>query len=125
MARVKHAVSSKRRKKRVLKQAKGQFAQRSKRYQQALRSVRRSMVYAYRDRRVKKREFKSLWIIRIKAACQESGMMYSRFMNGLKNANIAINRKVLADLAVSSPESFRKLVQVAKLAKQSPAAKVA
>ena len=122
MVRIKHAVSSKRRKKRVLKRAKGQFGDRSKRYQQALRSIRKSMVYAYRDRKVKKGEFKRLWIIRIKAACQESGMLYSRFMNGLKKANIAINRKVLADLAVSSPESFRKLVQVAK---QSPSAKAA
>ena len=122
MARIKHAVSSKRRKKRVLKRAKGQFGDRSKRYQQALRSVRRSMVYAYRDRRVKKREIKSLWIIRIKAACEESGIMYSRFMNGLKRSNIAINRKLLADLAVHSPGAFRKLVQTAQ---KAPAAKAA
>lgn len=114
MVRIKHSVSTHKRKKRVLKKAKGQFGQRSRRYQQARRSLARGMVYAYRDRKVKKREIKNLWIIRINAACRESGMMYSRFIKGLALANIRINRKMLADLAVNSPQVFDRLVQTAK-----------
>ena len=114
MARIKHAVSTHRRKKRLLKKAKGQFLQRSKRYQQARRSLMRGMVYAYRDRKVKKRDFKHLWIIRINAACREAGITYSRFIKGLTKAKVEINRKILADLAVSSPEAFKELIKVAK-----------
>lgn len=114
MVRIKHSVSTHRRKKRVLKRAKGQFGQRSRRYQQARRSLAKGMTYAYRDRKVKKREIKNVWIIRINAACRESGMMYSRFMKGLSAANIQINRKMLADLAVNSPAVFDRLVQTAK-----------
>ena len=117
MVRVRHSVSTHKRKKRVLKQAKGQFGQRSKRYQQAKRSLKKSMTYAYRDRRTKKREIKNLWVIRINAACREEGLPYSRFIKGLTDAKIKINRKLLADLAVHSPDSFKKLVQVAKEAK--------
>ena len=114
MARIKHAVSTHKRKKRVLKRAKGQFGQRSRRYQQARRSLMKSMSYAYRDRRTKKREIKNLWIIRINAACRESGIPYSRFMRGLSLAKVDLDRKMLADLAVHSPDSFTRLVQLAK-----------
>ena len=74
----------------------------------------KGLTYAYRDRKVKKREFKRLWIIRINAACQESGITYSRFINGLKKAKVNIDRKVLSDLAVSSPAAFKKLVKLSK-----------
>lgn len=122
MPRIKHSVSTHRRKKRLLKKAKGQFLDRSKRYQQARRSLARSMVYAYRDRKVKKRDFKQLWIIRINAACREGGISYSRFLKGLTTAGVAINRKMLADLAVKSPEAFSELVKVAKEKQAAPAA---
>lgn len=117
MVRVRSATTAQKRKKRVLKKAKGQFGHRSRRYRQAKRSVIKGLTYAYRDRKVKKREFKRLWIIRISAACQEAGVTYSRFMNGLKKANIDIDRKVLSELAVSSPAAFKKLV---KLSKETP-----
>ncbi len=114
MVRIKHAVSSKKRKKRVLKKTKGQFGHKNRRFRQAKRSLIKGMVYAYRDRKVKKREFRNLWIIRINAACRETGLSYSRFIKGLNNANITINRKMLAELAVSEPEAFQKLVKVAQ-----------
>ena len=103
MVRVRSNAATQKRKKGVLKAAKGQFGHRSKRYRQAYRSIIKGLTYQYRDRKVKKREFKRLWIIRINAACQEAGLSYSRFINGLKNANVEINRKVMADLAVSAP----------------------
>lgn len=114
MVRIKHAVSTRKRKKRVLKRAKGQFGHRSKRYQQARRSVNKGATYAYRDRKAKKRQIRSLWIIRLNAACRESGISYSRFIKGLKEAKVVIDRKILADLAVNSPEAFSKLVQLAQ-----------
>lgn len=114
MPRTKHAVASRRRKKRVLKLTKGQFGQRSKRYQQADRSIRRGLRFAYRDRKVKKREFRALWSVRINAACREAGITYSRFINGLKKAKIELNRQMLAELAVNSPTSFQKLVKLAQ-----------
>jgi large subunit ribosomal protein L20 len=114
MARIKHAVSTHKRKKRLLKKAKGQFGQRSRRYQQARRSLMKGMSYAYRDRRTKKREIKNLWIIRINAACREEGIPYSRFMKGLSLANVAVDRKMLAEMAVHSPDAFSRLVQLAK-----------
>ncbi|OGX27209.1 MAG: 50S ribosomal protein L20 [Omnitrophica WOR_2 bacterium RIFCSPHIGHO2_01_FULL_48_9] len=114
MVRVKHAVSTRRRKKRLLKRAKGQFAQRSKRYRQAQKSVDRALVYSYRDRKVRKREFRSLWVVRINAACRENGMTYSRFIKGLINAKVEIDRKQLAELAVKSPAAFKKLVEIAQ-----------
>ncbi len=101
MVRIKHAVSTRRRKKRLLKRAKGQFAQRSRRYQQAKRSLIKGMVYATRDRKVRKREIRNLWIIRINAACRENGIPYSRFIKGLINAKVVINRKMLAEVAVT------------------------
>jgi len=114
MVRVRSANTAQKRKKKVLKKAKGQFGHRSKRYRQAKRSVVKGLTYSYRDRKVKKREFKSLWIIRINAACQESGITYSRFMNGLKKAKVDIDRKVLSELAVSSPAAFKKLIKLSK-----------
>ena len=119
MSRVRTAVASRKRKKRVIKQAKGQFGQRSKRYQQAKRSVAKGMAYSYRDRRVKKREIKSLWVARLNAACRAEGISYSRFINGLKNANVDLDRKMLAELAVNSAAVFKKLVVLAKEAKPS------
>lgn len=114
MVRVRSVHTAHRRKKRVLKKAKGQFGHKSKRYRQAKRSVIRGMVYAYRDRKVRKREFRRLWIIRINAACQEAGVTYSRFMNGLRLAKVDIDRKMLSELAISSPAAFKKLVKLAK-----------
>lgn len=114
MVRVRSVHTAHRRKKRVLKKAKGQFGHRSKRYRQAKRSVTRGMVYAYRDRKVRKREFRRLWIVRINAACQEAGVTYSRFMNGLRRAKVDIDRKMLSELAISSPAAFKKLVKLSK-----------
>ena len=118
MVRATSAPARRRRKKRILKKAKGQFGHRSRRIQQAERSVIKGLTYAYRDRRVKKREFRNLWIIRVNAACRAEGISYSRFINGLNNADVEINRKMLAELAVNSPKAFKELVKVAR---QSPA----
>ena len=114
MVRIKHAVSTRRRKKRVLKQAKGQFGHRSRRYRQAKRSLFKSMVYAYRDRKVQKRLNRRLWIARINAACREQGISYSRFIKGLLMAKVQIDRKLLAELAINSPIAFSNLVKKAK-----------
>lgn len=114
MVKISTAVSTRKRKKRVLKETKGQFGQRSRRYKQAKSAVIKGLTYAYRDRKVKKREFRSLWIIRINAACQESGISYSRFINGLTKAKVDIDRKMISQLAIESPEAFQKLVEVSK-----------
>jgi len=114
MPRVKHSVSTHRRKKRVLKRAKGQFGDRSKQYQQARRSLLHSMAYAYRDRKVKKRELRALWILRINAACRNADTTYARFMQGLKKAKIELDRKVLSEMAISDPGAFNKLVEITK-----------
>jgi len=114
MAKIKHSVATKKRKKRVLKKAKGYWGDRSKQFEQARRTLSRALVYAYRDRRVKKREFRQLWIVRINAACKEAGITYSRFMNGLKKAKVVIDRKILADLAVKDARAFKKLIEIAK-----------
>ncbi len=114
MVRIKHSVATRRRKKRVLKQAKGQFGHRSRRYRQAKRSLLKSMVYAYRDRKVQKRLNRRLWIARINAACREQGITYSRFIKGLLSAKVEIDRKLLAELAVSAPKAFSNLVKLAK-----------
>lgn len=113
MVRIKTNVASKARKKRVLNQAKGQFGHRSRRYVQAKRSVIKGLTYAFRDRKVKKRLFRSLWIVRINAACQELGIKYSRFIQGLTVAKVEVNRKIIADMAVNEPASFKKLVELA------------
>ena len=128
MVRIKHSVASHKRKKRVLKQTKGQFGHRKNRFRQAIKSLQKGLVYAYRDRKVKKGEFKRLWIVRINAACRESGIAYSRFINGLANAKVEINRKMLADLAIYSPDAFKQLVKIAQDApkeSRKPAAKAA
>jgi len=114
MVRITHSVASHRRKKRVLKAAKGQWGDRSKRFRHAKESLMHSMKYAYRDRKVKKRVFRSLWIARINAACRGAGITYSRFMNGLKKANIMLDRKALAEVAVTDKAAFKKLVELAK-----------
>jgi len=112
MAKIKHSAATRRRKKRVLKKAKGFVGDRSKQFQQARRSLMHALVYAYRDRRNKKRVFRSLWIARINAACRQEGVTYSVFMNGLKKAKVAIDRKMLAELAVNDMAAFKKLVQL-------------
>jgi large subunit ribosomal protein L20 len=114
MAKIKHSVASKRRKKRVLKKAKGYWGDRSKQFEQARRTLMHALVYSYRDRKVKKRDFRKLWIVRINAACREAGITYSRFMSGLKKAKIDLDRKILADLAVNDSKAFKKLVEIAK-----------
>ena len=114
MAKIKHSVATRKRKKRVLKKAKGFWGDRSKQYQQARRALMHALVYAYRDRKAKKREFRRLWIVRINAACRAAGITYSKFMNGLKKAKVALDRKVLAELAVKDSVAFKKLVEIAK-----------
>ena len=114
MAKVKHAVASKRRRKKILKQAKGYVGGRGKLYRTAKETVRRALAYSYRDRKVKKRDFRSLWIVRINAACRGHGIKYSEFIPGLKKAGIALDRKSLADLAVNSKTAFKKLVGIVK-----------
>lgn len=114
MAKVKHSVATKKRKKKVLKQAKGYWGDRSKQFQQARRTLMHALAYAYRDRRTKKRNFRALWITRINAACRDDGITYGKFINGLKKAKINLDRKILADLAVKDKQVFQKLVEIAK-----------
>lgn len=114
MVRIKSNVYAHQRKKRVLKEAKGQWGDRSKRYKEAIKSLIASRQYAFYDRKKKKGDFRSLWIVRLNAACRESGISYSRFIHGLKEAKVGLNRKVLADLAVTSPDVFEQIVQTAK-----------
>lgn len=114
MPRVKKAVKSRQRRKKILNMAKGYRGGRGKLLRSASETVDRALKFAYRDRRAKKRSFRSLWITRINAAARLHGLSYSRFMNGLKLANVDLDRKVLAGLAVSDPEAFAKLAQVAK-----------
>lgn len=114
MAKIKHSVATRRRKKRLLKKAKGFFGDRSKQFQQARRALLHALKYAYRDRKNKKREIRSLWIARINAACRAEGITYSVFMNGLKKAKINLDRKILADLAVKERAVFKKIVGLVK-----------
>jgi len=114
MTKVKWTVASRRRRKKVMKKAKGQFGGRSKRYRSAKESVQKGMYYSYRDRKRKKRLFRNLWIARINAACREAGISYSRFMNGLKKAKIMLNRKVLADMAINDKKGFSEILKTAK-----------
>jgi large subunit ribosomal protein L20 len=114
MAKVKHSVATRKRKKKLLKKTKGFWGDRSKQFQQARRALAHALVYAYRDRRVKKREFRRLWITRLNIACRNSGITYSQFMNALKKAKVNLDRKVLADLAVRDIKAFEKLVEIAK-----------
>lgn len=104
----------KNRRKKILKLAKGYWGRRSKLYRTAKDAVAKSLSYSYRDRKVKKREFRSLWITRISAGCRAEGISYSRFMNGLKRANVDMDRKALSNLAIEDREAFRALVTKAK-----------
>mgnify|MGYP000007252686 FL=1 len=114
MARVKRGVVARKRHKKVLKQAKGYYGARSRVFRVAKQAVIKAGQYAYRDRRQRKRQFRALWIARINAAARINGLSYSRFINGLKNASIEIDRKVLADLAVNEKGAFAALVEKAK-----------
>ena len=114
MPRVKNAVATKRRKKKVLNKAKGYWGARSRLYRTAQEAVNRAEAYAYRDRRVRKRDFRQLWIARINAAARINGLSYSRLIHGLDRAGVEINRKVLADLAVTDPPAFSAIAEQAK-----------
>jgi len=116
MARVKRGTKRHRRRSKILKQAKGYWGARSRNYRTAKEAVERAHLYAYRDRRVRKREFRSLWIIRIKAAAERDGLSYNRFIHGLKKLNIELDRKILADLAVNAPQTFSYIVEKVKQA---------
>lgn len=116
MSRVKRGPKGRQRKKRILKLAKGFRGTRKNQFRIAIHVVKRALRYAYRDRRVKKREFRQLWITRINAAARACGIKYSEFMNGLKKANIEIDRSCLAELAVQDEKSFSSLVERAKTA---------
>ncbi len=116
MARVKRSVNARKKRRKVLDQAKGYYGMRSRSYRNAKQQVQHSLQYQYRDRRVKKREMRKLWITRINAAARLNGMSYSTFMNGLSKAGVELDRKVLADMAVSDPEAFAKIAEVAKAA---------
>ena len=114
MARVKGGMSTKKRRNRVLKLAKGYRGAKSKQFRTAKRAVMKSLNYAYVGRKLRKREFRRLWIARINAAARLNGLSYSRFMNGLKNANVNNNRKMLSELAISNPAAYTQLVETAK-----------
>ncbi len=114
MARVKRGVHAKKKHKTVLSRAKGHYGNRSRTYRAANESVMHALQYSYRDRRARKGEFRKLWIQRINAACRINDISYSRFINGLKVAEIEIDRKSLADLAVAEPDAFASLVVAAK-----------
>ena len=114
MARIKRAVNAHKKRRKVLKLAKGYWGSKSKQYRTASEQVRRSLRYAYVGRKLRKRDFRRLWIVRINAACRLNGMSYSTFMNGLKKKNIEVNRKMLADLAVNDAAAFAQLVELAK-----------
>ena len=116
MARVKRAVSAKKKRRTVLKQAKGYYGQASRSYKYAKEQVQHSGQYAYRDRRNKKREIRRLWITRINAAARMNGISYSQFMHGLKLAGIELDRKVLAQMAYEDIESFNGLAEISKKA---------
>ena len=121
MPRVKRGTKRSNRRKKILKRASGYFLTKSKLYQAAQEAVERGLKFGYRGRREKKRQFRSLWIVRISAACKLNGASYSQFINGLKKAGIELDRKVLADIAVHDPEGFAKLVEQAKAAKAKEA----
>jgi large subunit ribosomal protein L20 len=114
MARVKRSVGGKKHRRAVLEEAKGYTGARSRHFRKANEQVLHSLRYAYRDRRARKGEFRKLWIVRINAACREHGMSYSQFIAGLKAAQVEVDRKILADLAVREPAAFGALVETAK-----------
>jgi large subunit ribosomal protein L20 len=114
MPRASNAVARKRRKKKVLKQAKGYYGRKHSSYRFANEQLMRSGAYAFRDRRARKRDFRRLWITRINAAVRREGMSYSEFIHGLDEAGIEVNRKMLAEIAVSDPDGFRRFVELAR-----------
>ncbi len=114
MARVKGAMMTRKRRNKMLKLAKGYWGAKSKHFKMAKEQVMKSLQYAYTGRRLKKRDFRQLWITRISAGCKANGMNYSTFMHGLKTANVTIDRKMLAELAVNDKAAFAQLVELAK-----------
>jgi large subunit ribosomal protein L20 len=114
MARIKHSAASRKRKKRILKLAKGYRGQKSKIFRRAHEAVMKALQYSYRDRRARKRDFRKLWITRINAAARVHGMSYSKLIGGLRKAGVEVNRKMLAELAVNNESSFSELVRIAK-----------
>jgi large subunit ribosomal protein L20 len=114
MPRVKRGTKKRARRSKILRMAKGYWGAKSHNYRTAKEAVEKGLVYAYRDRRAKKRNFRRLWIIRIKAAVEQSGLSYSRFIRGLKKLGIELDRKILADLAVNHPQTFLRIVQKIK-----------
>ncbi|MGI9513751.1 MAG: 50S ribosomal protein L20 [Anderseniella sp.] len=116
MARVKRGVTAHARHRKVIKAAKGYYGRRKNVFRTAVQAVEKAGQYAYRDRRRKKRNFRSLWIQRINAACRELGMTYGRFIEGLGKAGVEVDRKVLSDIAVREPDAFKALVEKAKAA---------
>jgi len=116
VARVKRAVNAQKKRREVLEQASGYRGQRSRLYRKAKEQVTHSLVYAYRDRKKRKGDFRRLWIQRINASCRENGITYNRFIQGLKAAELEVDRRMLAELAVSDPAAFKALVEAAKAA---------
>ena len=114
MARVKGAVTTRKRRKKILKLAKGYWGSKSKHFKMANQAVMKSLTYAYIGRKLKKRDYRQLWIMRINAACKVNGMNYSRFMHGLKLAGINLNRKMLSEMAIHEPGAFTELCGTAK-----------
>lgn len=123
MARVKSSAVTKARHKKVLKQAKGYFGSKHRLYKTAKEQLMHSGQYAYRDRKNRKRDFRKLWITRINAACRENEISYSRFIEGLNKAGVEVNRKMLSEIAISSPEQFTELVKIAKAGKEGKVTK--
>ena len=117
MPKSKYLPAKRQRRKKVLKAAKGYFLGRSKLYKKAIETVRRAMVYAYRDRKVYKRDMRKLWVVRINAECRNNGIMYSRFISGLKKLKIELDRKILSDMAANDQPAFAKLVEEVSKAK--------
>jgi len=116
MARIKGAVTTRKRRKKILKLAKGYWGSKSKHFKMANQAVMKSLTYAYVGRRLKKRDYRRLWITRISAACKANGMNYSRFMHGLKLSGINLNRKMLSEMAIHEPDVFKELCSTAKSA---------
>jgi large subunit ribosomal protein L20 len=116
MARVKRSVHARKKRRKVLEQAKGYWGLKNSNYTYAKEQVERSLAYAYRDRKVRKREFRKLWIMRINAGARANGLSYNQFMSGLKIANVELDRKVLADLAATDPGKFSEIVEQARSA---------
>ena len=116
MARVKGAMMTRKRRNKILKMAKGYWGAKSKHFKMANQAVMKSLTYAYTGRKLKKRDFRQLWITRISAGCKMNGMNYSSFMNGLKKSGISINRKMLAEMAINDAAAFTQLTEIAKKA---------